>query len=234
MAIDKKKPKIKVTENGPYLVSGNMPLKRENSVPNKEGIPERWESRGKIASEESYLLCRCGRSKNKPFCDHSHAEAHFDGTETAKNLKFDEQAKTYDGPTLILKDAEDFCSIARFCDLGKRVWYLVEGSDDPADKKLAAEEACNCPSGRLVVYDKKTGKKIEPKFKQEISITEDLGEKTSGPIWVKGGIPIVSANGKKYETRNRVTLCRCGQSRNKPFCDGTHLNIGFIDENNLQ
>ena len=50
---------------------------------------------------------------------------------------------------------------------------------------------------------------------------------TSGPIWVKGGIPIESADGTEYETRNRVTLCRCGQSKNKPFCDGAHISIGF-------
>jgi CDGSH-type Zn-finger protein len=39
---------------------------------------------------------------------------------------------------------------------------------------------------------------------------------------VRGGIPIESANGKTYAVRNRVTLCRCGQSANKPLCDGSH------------
>jgi len=225
------KPKIKVTKNGPYLVSGNIPLKRENSVPNKEGIPEKWESNGDIVSEKNYSLCRCGKSKNKPFCDGSHIKTSFDGTEAANNKKFDEQAEIYDGSELVLKDAINFCSIARFCDLGKRVWNLVEDSDNPASKELATREACNCPSGRLVVYNKETGEKIEPKFDPSISITEDIGAETSGPIWVKGGIPIESANGRGYENRNRVTLCRCGKSKNKPFCDGSHLNVGFIDEN---
>ena len=48
-------------------------------------------------------------------------------------------------------------------------------------------------------------------------------------VWLKGGIALESADGKKYETRNRVTLCRCGQSGNKPFCDGTHIDCGFDD-----
>jgi CDGSH-type Zn-finger protein len=44
-----------------------------------------------------------------------------------------------------------------------------------------------------------------------------------GPLWVRGGIPVVSDDGKPYIVRNRFTLCRCGKSRNKPFCDGSHI-----------
>ncbi|MEO5901562.1 MAG: CDGSH iron-sulfur domain-containing protein [Ilumatobacteraceae bacterium] len=51
----------------------------------------------------------------------------------------------------------------------------------------------------------------------------------AGPIWVRGGIPISSSDGRAYEVRNRVTLCRCGASTNKPFCDASHAPIGFID-----
>jgi CDGSH-type Zn-finger protein len=43
-------------------------------------------------------------------------------------------------------------------------------------------------------------------------------------------VPVESAESKKYEVRNRVTLCRCGKSRNKPFCDGTHIDINFSDK----
>ncbi|MFE2733740.1 CDGSH iron-sulfur domain-containing protein [Streptomyces sp. NPDC059349] len=46
---------------------------------------------------------------------------------------------------------------------------------------------------------------------------------------MRGGIPVTAADGTPYEVRNRVTLCRCGASRNKPFCDGTHASIGFKD-----
>ena len=227
------KPKIKITSDGPYIVSGAIPLNRENSIPNEEGIPEKWEGKGKIPTGENYALCRCGKSKNKPFCDGSHLKSHFDGTEVAGHKTFDEQVETYDGPELILKDATNFCSIGRFCDLGDRVWNLVGDSDNPDSKDLAIYEACNCPSGRLVICDKKTGEIIEPKFKPSISITEDVGAQLSGPIWVKGKIPIESADGKEYENRNRVTLCRCGKSKNKPFCNGNHLNVDFIDENRV-
>jgi CDGSH-type Zn-finger protein len=46
---------------------------------------------------------------------------------------------------------------------------------------------------------------------------------------VKGGVPVESADGTVYEVRNRVTLCRCGKSTNKPFCDGTHIDVNFKD-----
>ncbi|SPE60202.1 hypothetical protein SBV1_390038 [Verrucomicrobia bacterium] len=66
------------------------------------------------------------------------------------------------------------------------------------------------------------GKPIEPKFEPSLGLIEDTDKKVSGPIWVRGGIPVISADGKTYEIRNRMTLCRCGRPDNKPFCNGAH------------
>lgn len=44
-----------------------------------------------------------------------------------------------------------------------------------------------------------------------------------------GRIPVVGIEGEAYEPRDRVTLCRCGDSGNKPFCDGSHGEVGFRD-----
>ena len=60
-------------------------------------------------------------------------------------------------------------------------------------------------------------------------VIEDPAERVSGPLWVRGGIPVIAADGFAYEVRNRVTLCRCGASANKPFCDGSHFKVGFRD-----
>jgi hypothetical protein len=103
------------------------------------------------------------------------------------------------------------------------IWNLVELSDDPEARDTAVEEACNCPSGRLVIRDNESGKVIEPEFEKSIVVIEYPPKGEHGPLWVRGGIPIESADGKPYEIRNRVTLCRCGRSRNKPFCDGSHI-----------
>jgi hypothetical protein len=117
-------------------------------------------------------------------------------------------------------DREDLCAVARFCDEGMQAWNLIK-TDSEKDFELAVKECCNCPAGRLTVV--KDGKKIEPDLPQEIALIEDPAKKHRGPLWVKGGIEIEGASGVKYEKRNRVALCRCGESSNTPFCDGTHL-----------
>jgi hypothetical protein len=103
------------------------------------------------------------------------------------------------------------------------VWGLVERSDIPQNKMLAVEEACDCPSGRLTVVDTDGGH-IEPQLAPGISAIEDPINNCRGPLWVKDGIAVEGANGEKYEVRNRVTLCRCGESKNQPYCDGNHYN----------
>ena len=70
-----------------------------------------------------------------------------------------------------------------------------------------------------------TGKALEPKFEKSIVIIEYPPRGEHGPLWICSGIPIGSATGKQYEIRNRVTLCRCGKSLNKPFCDGRHIQV---------
>jgi len=224
-----KKQKVTITKNGPYLVSGGLPLKKEISIVDEEHCPVEWRETKKYPAKENYSLCRCGHSKNKPFCDGTHLKIGFDGKETASRDLYLKQAEKITGPELDLTDAEDFCSSARFCNLAGGTWNNVVYSDKDNCKENAKKSACNCPSGRLVVWDKKTSQPIEPKFEKSISIVEDPDVKVSGPIWLKGGIELESADGKKYETRNRVTLCRCGRSKNKPFCDGSHIQAGFND-----
>ena len=216
--------KIRTSKNGPYLVSGGIPLAKQIIGIDAAGYSYEWREGKKYPSKDNYALCRCGQSKNKPFCDGTHTQVHFDGTETASREPYLEQAKRISGPELELTDARELCALARFCERAGGIWNLVEKPDTPEAKGIAIEEARNCPSGRLVVWDK-NGKKIEPKFEPSIGLVEDPQEGVQGPIWVRGGIPIESVDGKAYEVRNRVTLCRCGKSYNKPFCDGSHAQL---------
>ena len=78
-----KKAKIVISKNGPYLVSGGLPLGKEIAEVGDEGEPERWVKGEKCPAQEKYALCRCGRSERHPFCDGTHAEVGFDGTERA-------------------------------------------------------------------------------------------------------------------------------------------------------
>jgi CDGSH-type Zn-finger protein len=122
-----------------------------------------------------------------------------------------------------LTDVEYLCASARFCHRAGEIWNLIPKSNQPDAKQTAIKEASNCPSGRLVVWEKQTDSPIEPKLEKGIGLIEDPQLDCSGPIWVQGGIPVNSAEGHLYETRNRVTLCRCGKSTIKPYCDSSHF-----------
>jgi len=224
----KSKKKVVITKNGPYLVLGNLLLEKEIIVSDREGYSVEWQKGERYQDKEEYTLCRCGHSKNKPYCDGAHTKIDFDGTETAGYEEYIAQAEKTEGSGIELTDNVELCALARFCHNKKgNVWELTENSADQECKKEAIKQACNCPAGRLVIWDKKTAKSIEPEFKPSISLIEDPEKNVSGPIWLKGGIDLESDNGQKYETRNRVTLCRCGKSKNKPFCDGYHIQKYF-------
>jgi len=213
---------IKVTRNGPYLVSGGVPMSEQSICEIGDGDCYQWQAGAEYPAQETYALCCCGFSQKKPFCDGRHVKAGFDGTETARYETYLEQANITVGPSLKLSDVEVLCAGARFCECAGGTWKLTKRSNDPESRQMAIQEACDCPSGRLVAWDQ-DGKAIEPVFEPSIGLVEDTEAGKMGPIWVRGGIPIESADGAGYEIRNRVTLCRCGKSSNKPFCDSSHL-----------
>ena len=147
--------------------------------------------------------------------------AKFDGNEVASKKIYAESLTTFETNKLKLDDAIELCDHSRFCRHAEGIRSLME-KDTEESIALAKEEAANCPSGRLLLWDKKTGKSTERDYDKEIVILYDQGEKCKGPIWVKGGIAIESEDEELYEKRNRVTLCQCGKSGHKPFCDGRH------------
>jgi len=215
--------KITVSRNGPYIVTGGVPLITSEIRHDEEGYCRNWREVKRYPLQEQYALCRCGNSKNKPFCDGTHTKIHFDGTETGDYEPYNIGAKVISGPVLTLTDNKHLCVHAGFCVRAGGTWDLVRQSDNPEARDTAIEEACDCPSGRLVILDNATGEVIEPEFEKSIVVVESPPRHEHGPLWVRGGIPIESADCKQYEIRNRVTLCRCGKSENKPFCDGSHI-----------
>jgi CDGSH-type Zn-finger protein len=219
--------KITIQKGGPYLVEGSIPLNEVYMIYDDSGYPVSWEDGKEYPIHEKYFLCRCGHSKNFPFCDGNHTKEEFIGREISSNEPFNEQAKLYQGTELNLKDVKKLCVLAQFCNREGGVWSLIKESEVPFLKEIAIEEANNCPAGRLVAIDNYTREDIEPFFEPSISLIVDPEDHSYGAIWVKGRIPIISSLGFTYEVRNRVTLCRCGKSGNKPFCDGSHLFIRF-------
>ena len=228
---EQKSGKIQVTRNGPYMVTGNIPLYR--MIIKCDGatrVPSEWIFASKLKTQQTYALCRCGQSSSKPYCDGTHFKVKFDGAENSDNTPFEQMSKQIDGPELTLKDAEILCASARFCHRGGDIWDQIPKTENSKIKENCIRNESDCPSGRLVVIDKTTGKPIEPKLNQVIGLIEDPAIGVDGPLWVRGRIPIYSADGKLYETRNRVTLCRCGKSTNKPFCDSSHYPEEYREE----
>jgi len=229
MSGPKSEARVTVTRNGPYLVSGAIPLARQTIVTDAAGGSQEWRQGEALAAPEKYALCRCGRSQTKPFCDGAHKKVGFDGTETASRAPYREQAEFTEGPVLALTDAQSLCAFARFCDPNGQVWNQVARTDEEPVRRHFLRQVHNCPAGRLVAWDRASGKPLEPALPVSIGLIEDPAEQVSGPLWLRGGIPVTSADGFAYEVRNRVTLCRCGASKNKPFCDGSHAAVKFRD-----
>jgi len=217
--------RIKVTENGPYIVTGGISLFRMIIETDGHGDPWRWREVERYPQRESYALCRCGNSRNKPYCDDTHMKKRFNSAETVGSELYLENVKEYVGPELRLTDKRALCVGAAFCVRDAGIWNLTVHSDRPGFKEVAIEEAANCPSGRLVVWDNQ-GDPIEPDYEPSIVVTEhETG--IPGPLWVRGEVEIESVDGIVYERRNRVTLCRCGESQNKPLCDGSHFDLSI-------
>jgi CDGSH-type Zn-finger protein len=227
--MSKSEVKVVVTTNGPYLVSGGAPLSEQTIYAGSSGESEAWRQGKTYPPQASYALCRCGHSKTKPYCDGAHAKVGFVGTETASRKPYAEQAQVMQGPVHSLGDAETLCAFARFCDPNGQVWEQVEHTDEPKVASNFIRQVNACPSGRLVAFDRATGKPVEEALPVSIGVVQDPAQDVSGPLWLRGGIPVVGADGFAYEVRNRVTLCRCGASKNKPFCDGTHASMKFRD-----
>jgi len=209
------------------VIAGPLPVSEQAIEADADGNSVNWQQMDAYETDERYALCRCGHSQNKPFCDGTHAHVGFDGSETASRSSFAEEAEVIEGPTMQLSDDRPLCAFARFCDTNGGIWKLTTETDQPEPRELVTHQATHCPSGRLVVHDHQDAEVVEPEFEPSIVLIEDPEQNASGPIWVRGGVKITSADGFVYEQRNRVTLCRCGESANKPFCDGTHAHIGF-------
>ncbi|RPI22464.1 MAG: hypothetical protein EHM57_05260, partial [Actinobacteria bacterium] len=213
-------PEIVVTENGPYQVNADLPITPRRVAASERGEPLTSIIEPALPHDTPTWICRCGHSQNKPFCDGSHKRVGFVGTETASTKPFSEARRSYEGIGLTVHRVGALCAHSSYCANQVTDWHKLlpdTGSTNVLAEVISMIE--HCPSGALVM--ELGGEIVEPSLPRSISPVED------GPYWVFGRVTVHSGDGTPYEVRNRVALCRCGQSKNKPFCDGTHAKIGF-------
>lgn len=222
------KPKmwIEVEADGPYIVHGPIPLVRKVQVVSEHGEPLTWRKEVTIPTEEGYELCRCGQSGTWPICDMTHRENWFDGTETAETDTTTERRFEVEGGTDIVVFRDDaLCMEAGFC--ANRLASVFDLTPETGESTVRGQVMAmieRCPSGAFAYKLRHGEPDLEPDLPQQIAVTVEVTSEGEirGPLWVTGNIPIVRSDGEPFETRNRVTLCNCGKSENKPLCDGTH------------
>jgi CDGSH-type Zn-finger protein len=223
--------KIVIVKDGPYRVSGGIPLVRKVQVVSEFGEPLTWVKTETFQTGKTYELCRCGLSSEKPFCDGTHELIGFNGKETAGTiLSAQRRIRLPSGKNIVIRRDYSLCINSGFCadrfaDIER---LLVENPDDTRIRSLVIAMAERCPSGSYTYAFEEDQPDIEPDLPEQIAVTTEMT--SDGPImgslWVTGNIPIERSDGKPFETRNRVTLCRCGLSKKKPLCDGEHRAAG--------
>jgi CDGSH-type Zn-finger protein len=200
-------PVIELKPNGPYLARG---LER---LANAKG--ERLETRPVTA------LCRCGGSANKPYCDGTHTKNGFSDAKLTEGKN--NRRRDYVGRRITIHDNRAICSHAGYCTESLAAVFSSERKPwiDPDGATVEEIDAAvgKCPSGALS-YSIDNVERSDPPRDPEITATEN------GPYAVTG----VELRGVEFgdgASLGHYTLCRCGASKNKPFCDGSHWDVNF-------
>ena len=210
------KPRIACVPNGPYYLLNDM---QASPVPNLVRS-----SGAACATVRGIALCRCGGSKNKPFCDGTHSSNGFTDRKLADSRK--DHREVYRGKRITIFDNRAICAHAGYCSDGlKSVFrYGVEPwiDADGAAVDEVIETIGKCPSGALsYAIEGKEG--VPPERAPKVTVTDN------GPYAVTGGIDLMNVAFGEGASREHYTLCRCGASANKPFCDGSHWRVEFKD-----
>jgi CDGSH-type Zn-finger protein len=208
----KKKPSINPTKDGPYLVKD-----LKNFVNQK----------GSIETKETMALCRCGGSANKPFCDGTHAKIGFSSAKLEGRIK--DKRENYTGKRITIHDNRGICAHAGRCTDGLAAVFRLNQEPWVHPDSAGPEEIISiiqkCPSGALS-YSVDNVEQPDRDGEPTIYVAPN------GPYVVSGGPDLVDTTRAEGASKEHYTICRCGGSKNKPFCDGTHWHIKFIDENN--
>ncbi len=221
------KPKILPLPNGPYYLINDMQPKVVYNLQNFKGEP--------LATTVGIALCRCGASKNKPFCDGTHnvigfssANRTLDENDDTKKTAIKDKRRNYPGKEITVHDNRKICSHAAECvnnlssvfKLGSRPWI----NPDASKMNDIIDVVRRCPSGALSYSI--DGVEYRDPEEQRNPIVTVL---KNGPYHITGGIELIGENIQFGEgaSKEHYTLCRCGASENKPFCDGAHKSSKF-------
>ena len=210
--------------------TGHVTVELQKDGPLKvSGLTAFENSRGEaIAARKTVFLCRCGDSRNRPFCDGTHVQTGFTGARSDDRVP--DKLERYEGRELTVLDNRGVCSHAGYCTAGlPAVWRsAAEPWIDPdgADKAAVVEIIRKCPSGALSYLE-------DGQLRTDFHEAAEIQVSRDGPYVVRGGVELKDCEFGEGASREHYVLCRCGASRNKPFCDGSHWYAGFHDDEAL-
>lgn len=202
-------PSIEPLPNGPLRVRNLA------NLTNAKGEP--------LPTKPAFSLCRCGHSANKPFCDGTHKTVGFDSrklTDGGQNRRV-----AYRRGRLTVFDNRGICSHAVHCTdelaqvfrRGGEPWIDPTGAEEGA----ITAQVWRCPSGALSYA-------IDGVEHRDQDRPAAILVAKNGPYQVTGVVELKVEEWGEGASKEHYTLCRCGRSRNKPFCDGSHWD-GFED-----
>ena len=207
-----KKPSIHPTQNGPYFVS---------DLANFANV------KGPIDPQEKMALCRCGHSANKPFCDGTHAKIGFSSAKL--DGRNEDRRDNYIGKGITIHDNRGICAHAGRCTDGLAAVFRLNAEPwifpDAATVEEIIQTINKCPSGALSYS-------VDGVEHRDRPGAPSVFVAPNGPYVVSGGPDLLDTERCEGASHEHYTLCRCGGSKNKPFCDGTHWHINFTDEKN--
>jgi CDGSH-type Zn-finger protein len=210
---------LEIRPDGPYAVTGL------ETFTDAAGKPI-------VHAELTVKLCRCGGSMNKPFCDGTHRRNGFSGARLSDGAK--DKVKSYAAPGITIHDNRSVCIHAAKCTeglatvfkYGERPW--IDAAGGPAQEVV--ETVRRCPSGALTYTLSESlpahSRPPEGREKQAESWPPAITVLKDGPYAVLG-IDLLGVTFAQGVSHERYTLCRCGASKNKPFCDNSHEEIRF-------
>lgn len=211
-AADTPRPSVKPTPNGPYVVSDLTTFENR---------------KGPIDATPQMALCRCGGSGNKPFCDGTHAKIGFSSAKLDGRIA--DARDNYAGRQVTIHDNRGICAHAGRCTdglptvfrLGQEPWIDPNG----AGLDEIPETVRTCPSG-AISYTVDGVEHRDREGEPAIFVAPN------GPYVVSGRPDLLDTARGDGASEEHFTLCRCGGSKNKPFCDGTHWHNQFADDKN--
>lgn len=209
---------FKPLPDGPYLLvseSGDDDLLRNSKG---EVIPAKTRT----------TLCRCGTSSNKPFCDGTHKKIGFSGEKEVDGSL--DQRISYKGKAITIHDNRGICAHSGFCTDGLPLVFNMDREPwidpDGAEAEEIIETIRKCPSGAL-------GYSVDGIEHRDLDREPGITVSRNGPYRLVGWIEVEGEEPRAKEvSREHCAACRCGASKNKPFCDGSHWYLGFKDEDN--